>query len=90
MLTNGGDTEGLFRAAFMESGSPVPTADITEGQKYYDAIVDQVGCSGSSDTLDCLRQVPYSKLKTAADASPGIFAYQVNSCIWNTPLTRSN
>ncbi len=29
MLANGGDTEGLFRAAFMQSGSPTPTVDIT-------------------------------------------------------------
>ena len=29
MVTNGGDTEGLFRAAFMQSGSPPPTTDIT-------------------------------------------------------------
>ena len=29
MVTNGGDTEGLFRAAFMESGSPLATSDIT-------------------------------------------------------------
>jgi acetylcholinesterase len=29
MLVNGGNTEGLFRAAFMESGSPLPVGDIT-------------------------------------------------------------
>ena len=29
MVTNGGDAEGLFRAAFMQSGSPPPTTDIT-------------------------------------------------------------
>ena len=29
MVTNGGDTEGLFRAAFMESWSPMATSDIT-------------------------------------------------------------
>ena len=29
MVTNGGDTEGLFRAAFMESGSLPTTSDIT-------------------------------------------------------------
>ena len=36
MLTNGGDTEGLFRAAFMQSGSPQPTGDITDVGKYTD------------------------------------------------------
>ena len=29
MVTNGGNTEGLFRAAFMQSGSPQPITDIT-------------------------------------------------------------
>ncbi|KAF8264823.1 Alpha/Beta hydrolase protein, partial [Lactarius quietus] len=29
MVTNGGNPEGLFRAAFMQSGSPLPTTDIT-------------------------------------------------------------
>jgi acetylcholinesterase len=33
MLANGGDTEGLFQAAFMQSGSPIPAGDITKGQK---------------------------------------------------------
>ena len=31
MITNGGDTEGLFRGAFMQSGSPIPVGDITHG-----------------------------------------------------------
>ena len=30
MVTNGGNTERLFRAAFMQSGSPIPTSDITD------------------------------------------------------------
>jgi acetylcholinesterase len=76
MLTNGGNTEGLFRGAFMQSGAPIPAGDITHGQQYYDAIVMQTGCSGSADTLDCLRTVPYSSLKAAINKSPGFFAYQ--------------
>ncbi|KAJ7119782.1 carotenoid ester lipase precursor [Mycena epipterygia] len=78
MLTNGGNTEGLFRAGFMESGSPIPVGPVENGQKYYDAIVAETGCSGAADTLECLRTVPYATLKAAQDASPGIFAYQVN------------
>ncbi|KAF5363189.1 hypothetical protein D9758_008338 [Tetrapyrgos nigripes] len=82
MLANGGNTEGLFRAGFMESGSPIPVGDITNGQKYYDAIVKQTGCSGSADTLQCLREVPYTQLKAAVDASPGIFSYQSLNLAW--------
>ena len=76
MLANGGNTEGLFRGAFMQSGAPIPVGDITHGQQYYDAIVKETGCSGSADTLDCLRTVPYSSLKAAINKSPGIFDYQ--------------
>ena len=61
----------------MQSGSPIPTGDISHGQKYYDALVSQTGCSGASDTLECLRQLPFNTLKAAVDASPGLFAYQV-------------
>lgn len=32
MLANGGNTGGLFRGGFMESGSPIPVGDITNGQ----------------------------------------------------------
>ncbi|KAJ7207637.1 Carboxylesterase family-domain-containing protein, partial [Mycena pura] len=32
MLANDGDTEGLFRAAFMQSGSPVPVGPLENGQ----------------------------------------------------------
>lgn len=69
MLANDGNTEGLFRAGFMQSGSPIPVADITHGQKYYDAVVSQTGCSGSADTLACLRTVPFKTLKAAIDQS---------------------
>jgi carboxylesterase type B len=82
MVTNGGDAEGLFRAGFMQSGSPIPVGDITDGQIYYDALVDSTGCSGSSDTLDCLRGVDYTTLKAAVDATPGIFSYQALNLAW--------
>lgn len=77
MVTNGGNDEGLFRAAFMESGSPIPVSSITHGQAYYDSIVSLTGCSGVSDTLACLRTVPYDTLKGAISTVPGSFSYQV-------------
>lgn len=77
MVANNGNADGLFRAAFMQSGSPIPVGDITNGQKYYDAVVSQTGCSSAADTLACLRTVPYATLKAAINRSPGIFSYQV-------------
>ncbi|KAJ7220049.1 carotenoid ester lipase precursor [Mycena pura] len=82
MVTNGGDPEGLFRAAFMAcsnlhsvSGSVIPTQDITAGQPSYDQIVSLSGCSSSSDTLACLRTVPYQTLLDAVNQTPSIFSY---------------
>ncbi|KAF8158420.1 carotenoid ester lipase precursor [Crassisporium funariophilum] len=82
MLANGGNTQGLFRAAFMQSGAPIPVGDITNGQKYYDAIVSDTGCNSAADTLACLRAVPYPALKAAINKSPGIFSYQSLNLAW--------
>ncbi|KIK61899.1 hypothetical protein GYMLUDRAFT_243065 [Collybiopsis luxurians FD-317 M1] len=82
MLANGGDPQGLFRAAFMESGSPISLGDITNGQKYYDQLVHATGCSESSDSLECLRSVPYPRLKAAVDATPNILEYQSLQLAW--------
>ncbi|KAI0767304.1 carotenoid ester lipase precursor [Fomes fomentarius] len=82
MVANGGNTEGLFRGAFMQSGSPIPSGDLTNGQAEYDNLVSRTGCSGAADTLQCLRQVPFATLKKAVDSSPGIFAYQSLRLAW--------
>ena len=81
LLTNGGNTEGLFRGAFMQSGSPIPTGDITNGQADYDGLVAATGCSGASDTLQCLREVDFDTLQAAVDATPNIFSYQVMAAV---------
>lgn len=38
-------------------------------------VVQAAGCSGSSNTLACLREVPYTKFLTAANSVPGILSY---------------
>ncbi len=81
MLLNNGNNEGLFRGAVMQSGGPIPVGDIEHGQKYYDFMVEETGCSHQSDTLDCLRKVPYTTYKKAMDKSPNFFAYQVSTSI---------
>ncbi|KAI9442994.1 carotenoid ester lipase precursor [Lactarius indigo] len=82
MLAMGGNTEGLFRGAFMQSGAPASIGDITHGQKYYDDLVKRTGCTGSSDTLACLRATPYETLKAAVDNSPSVFSYQSIAVVW--------
>ncbi|KAI0056007.1 carotenoid ester lipase precursor [Artomyces pyxidatus] len=82
MVTNGGHNEGLFRAGFMQSGSPVPVGSITALQPVYDAFVANAGCSHSHDTLQCLREVPVAKIRAAINASPSIFSYDSLVLAW--------
>ena len=78
MVANGGDNEGLFRGAFMESGSVLPAVgDVTVGQPDYDALVQETGCTGVQDTLECLRQAPFPALQAAMNNSLGYFSYRV-------------
>ena len=77
MVTNGGNNEGLFHGAFMESGAVIPRGDISLGQPYYDKLVRETGCAGAEDTLECLRQAPFATLKEAMDKSPWLLSYQV-------------
>ncbi|KAM5545370.1 hypothetical protein V8D89_000983 [Ganoderma adspersum] len=90
MLYNGGDTGGLFRAAFMESGNAIPTGYVDNDylQDNYDGIVSDTGCSNSSDTLECLREVPASTLKAAMDKTPSLPPEQwlLSSPIANVPF----
>lgn len=80
LLTNGGDTEGLFQAAIMESGSPTSLVDTpVEAQQFYDALVQGLGCANSTDTLNCLRQVPFASLKAAVDMTPSLYSRTVRN-----------
>ena len=84
LVANGGDHEGLFRGAYMESAS-IPALGSMEGaQVYYDRLVMDADCGGHLDTLQCLRDLPYDEFKAAMDASPSFFDYQVlysNCCL---------
>lgn len=53
----------------------IPTQDITAGQPYYDSIVNQTGCASGSDTLACLRTIPYQTLLDAVNQTPSVFSY---------------
>ena len=80
MQANDGDTEGLFRAAFMESGALIPTGTVDNPyeQSNYDLIVNEAGCSNASDTLSCLRTVPADALKAAMDNTPSFVGFKVS------------
>ncbi|KAI0666683.1 carotenoid ester lipase [Trametes maxima] len=82
MVTNGGNTEGLFRGAVMNAGSPLPTGDIEIQQPAYDTVVQHSGCAGSEDTLECLRSVPLDTLMAASANVPNLFEYPGLAEIW--------
>jgi len=81
MLTNGGDNEGLFRAAFMQSGSPAPLGPVEDGQVYFDTFATVAGCGsslGSAAVFDCLREVSTDVIRNATNATPSISSFQVS------------
>ena len=61
----------------MDSGSAVPAlqVDSPKAQSVYDTVVQNAGCSGSGDTLGCLRSLPYEQFLRAANSVPSIFSY---------------
>ncbi|KAJ5768775.1 secreted lipase [Penicillium odoratum] len=67
----------LFRGAIMDSGSVVPAdpVDGVKGQAVYDAVVKDAGCSGATDTLECLRDLDYTTFLNAVNSVPGILSY---------------
>ena len=67
----------LFRGGIMNSGSIVPAdpVDCPKGQFIYDTVVASAGCSSASDTLECLREVPYETLLNATNSVPGLLSY---------------
>lgn len=80
-MINGGDNtyngKPLFRGAIMDSGSMIPAHDVTtsKAQTVYDTVVSNAGCSGSNDTLACLRALDYTDFLYAVTSVPAIFSY---------------
>jgi hypothetical protein len=74
----------------MESGSPIPVGDITDGQGFYDSIVQSTGCSSASDTLACLRTVSYDDLTEAINQTPSIFSYRASQVCLNLSVVEIN
>ncbi|KKA30561.1 hypothetical protein TD95_004517 [Thielaviopsis punctulata] len=67
----------LFRGAIMNSGSITPTEaiDSAKAQAVYNQVVDVAGCSSSSDTLQCLRDVDYETFLKASNSYSGVLSW---------------
>ncbi|KAF4550949.1 Carboxylesterase-like protein 10 [Elsinoe fawcettii] len=63
----------LFRAAIQNSGGPSASSavDSPASQASYDAIVLDAGCANATNTLACLRSVPYDVYARAVNPPPG-------------------
>lgn len=63
LLANGGNNEGLFRAAIMQSGGPSTATRYrftdARPQAFYEKLLNQTQCN----TLECLRQLPAEQLR---------------------------
>lgn len=70
MLNSNGDSEGLFSGAWMQSGFLLLPSNYSQLQGDYDLLVNQTTCAGRSDSLECLRQLPFEPLFEAMLAIP--------------------
>lgn len=78
----GGRDDKLFRGAMMESGNPVyynGFGGTDQSQPMYASIVSQAGCSNSTDSLQCLREVPYDQLNAIINGTTVINGSTLNS-----------
>ncbi|EMD36783.1 hypothetical protein CERSUDRAFT_65576 [Gelatoporia subvermispora B] len=57
MLHNNGSHNGLFSAAFKDSGTPEFMHNFTDRQDVYDKLVKRADCSHSEDRLGCLKDL---------------------------------
>ena len=80
LVANGGNNEGLFRAAVLSCGFLLPTGDISFQQPFFDSIAAYSGCAGARDKLGCLRGIPAENLTAAAASLPSFFGYKVRFC----------
>ncbi|KAG9096539.1 hypothetical protein FS749_008266 [Ceratobasidium sp. UAMH 11750] len=68
-LYNGGNIGNVFRGMILESGSPssvnVPPANDKVLEAAYSFVVNATGCTGSSNTFECVRSAPIEVLRQA-------------------------
>ncbi|KZV76147.1 alpha/beta-hydrolase [Peniophora sp. CONT] len=89
MVTNNGDSEGLFRGAFMQSGGTMSTGSVEDGQPFFDDLAVDAGCGsslGSIAVFDCLRNASLADLRSALKPSRNLFDYSSLSLPWKPRL----
>ncbi|KAJ7494862.1 sterol esterase [Mycena galericulata] len=82
LLSNKRTSPGLFRGAFMASGSPLPSPTVADGQSSYEGLVAANNCTAAHDTLDCLRRVPFDAFMASVNRTADLFSYHSLSLVW--------
>ncbi|KAJ7738769.1 sterol esterase [Mycena metata] len=82
LLSNKQNSNTLFRGVFLESGATFPAPTLEEGQSVYDSLVSANNCSAATDTLDCLRRVPFDSLMATINKTENVFSYEALSIVW--------
>ncbi|KAI0763847.1 carotenoid ester lipase precursor [Trametes elegans] len=84
MLANGADAAGLFRAAWMESGSALPSGDGSKLQPAFDFVAAQTGCAGrpGADVLECLRGVSADAIAAAMNETGTFLSFEALNTPW--------
>lgn len=67
MFVHDGEDEGLYHAAIMESGGPVgaPMHPLSFYAGFVESLSAEVGCTGASNVVQCLRNVPTDEWQAA-------------------------
>ncbi|KAJ7700755.1 Alpha/Beta hydrolase protein, partial [Mycena rosella] len=82
ILSNKLNTNMLFRGAFLQSRSPASMESVADGQPFYDGLVDANNCTKSSDTLACLRHVPFDTFMATVNRTDNILSFTSLSIEW--------
>ncbi|KAF7342402.1 Carboxylic ester hydrolase [Mycena venus] len=81
-LDNKQHSNTLFHGAFLQSGPAIPVHPLADGQTDYDGLVTATNCTASSDTLACLRRVPFDSLMAAVNNTANMFSYSSLNLAW--------
>ncbi|KAJ7305572.1 Alpha/Beta hydrolase protein [Mycena albidolilacea] len=82
LLSNKQKSNALFRGAVLLSGTAEVLPSLDDGQPDYDGLVAANNCTAASDTLDCLRRVPFDAFMATINKTPDLFSYRSLSLVW--------
>ncbi|OBR12533.1 Carboxylic ester hydrolase [Colletotrichum higginsianum IMI 349063] len=82
LVANGGDHEGLFRAAIGSSGGPLKVEGPARQQATFDSLVSYVGCNDAADVIACLRDAAYDDVYTHMQTVPYFLGYNSLASSW--------